>query len=92
MGFSDFVLHSRVNLVFRLVRLFQSVLLHLLFSFGEIKPMFGFQLLADLFVTVHIIPVRNSLTVVIYTVEHDMHVRMLTVLMAHDNILRIGDL
>ena len=53
--------------------------------------MFGFQLLAYLFVTVHIVPVRNSLAVVVYTVEHDMHVWMLPVLMEHDDVLRIGD-
>ncbi len=56
-GFADFIFNSHVNLVFRLVRLFQSVLFHLLFPLGEIKPMFGFQLLAYLFVTVHIGPV-----------------------------------
>ena len=38
-----------------------------------------------------IVPVRNSLAAVVYTVEHDMHVRMLPVLMAHDDILRIGN-
>ena len=53
--------------------------------------MFGFQLLAYLFVTVHIVPVRNGPAVVVYAVEYNMYVRMLPVLVAHDDILRIGD-
>ena len=35
-GFADFIPHSRVNLVFRLVRLFQAVPLNLLLAFGEV--------------------------------------------------------
>ena len=41
----------------------------------RIKPVFGFQLLAYLLVAVHIVPVRNGLAVVVYAVEHDMHMR-----------------
>ena len=80
-----------VNLVFRFVRLFHAVLLYLFLSTSKIKPVFGFQLLAYLLVTVHVVPVRNGLAVVVNTVEYNMHVRMLPVLMAHDDILRIGD-
>ena len=67
------------------------MLLHLLFPLGEIKPVFGFQLLAYLFVTVHVVSVRNGLAIVVYTVEHDMHMWVFPVLMAHDDILRIGN-
>ena len=34
--FADFIPHNRVNLVFRLVRLFQAVPLNLLLAFGEV--------------------------------------------------------
>ena len=44
----------------------------MLLAFSEIKPVFGFQLLAYLLVTVHIVPVRNGLAVVVYAVEHDV--------------------
>ena len=63
----------------------------MLLAFSEIKPVFGFQLLACLLVAVHVVPVRNGLAVVVYTVEHDMYVRMFPVLVAHDDVLRIGD-
>ena len=52
----------------------------------ETKMCIRDRLLAYLFVTVHIVPVRNGLAVVVYTVEHDMHVWMLPVLMAHDDV------
>ena len=63
----------------------------MLLAFSEIKPVFGFQLLAYLFVAVHVVPIRNGLAIVVYAVEHDMHVRMFPVLVAHDDVLRIGD-
>ena len=46
---------------------------------------------AYLFVTIHVVPVRNGLAVIVYAVEHDMHMWVFPVLMAHDDILRIGD-
>lgn len=63
----------------------------MLLAFSEIKPVFGFQLLAYLLVAVHVVPVRNGLAVVVYAVEHDMHVRVFPVLVAHDDVLRISD-
>ena len=63
----------------------------MLLAFSEIKPVFGFQLLAYLLVAVYVVPVRNGLAVVVYAVEHDMHVRMFPVLVAHDDVLRISD-
>ena len=35
-GFANFIPHSRINFVFRLVRLFQAVPLNLLLAFGEV--------------------------------------------------------
>jgi hypothetical protein len=91
LGFADFILYSCVNLVFCFVRLSQTVLLYLFFSNSKVKPVFGFQFLANLFVPVHIVFIGYGLAVVVYPVEYDMHVRMLPVLVAHNDILRIGD-
>ena len=63
--------------------------MHLVFS--EIKPVLDFQFCAYLFIAVHVVPVRNGLAVVVYTVEYDMHMWVFPVLMAHDDVLRIGD-
>lgn len=53
--------------------------------------MFGFQFLANLLIPVHIVFVGYGLAIIVYPAEYDMYVRMFPVLMAHDDVLRIGD-
>ena len=80
-----------VNLVFRLVRFAQAVLLDILFARCEVEPVPDGQLLAEALRTVTVVTVGDGSAVVVHAVEEDMQVGMLAVAVAGDDELRVSD-
>ena len=70
-----------VNFVLRPIVSFQTVRPYPILTFAEIKSVLFFQLLADPDITITVVPVTDSTSVVIHTVENDVDVRMLLVVM-----------
>ena len=79
------------NLVFRLVRFAQAVLLDILFARCEVEPVPDGQLLAESLRTVAVVAVGDGTAVVVHPVEKDMQVGMFPVAVAGDDELRVSD-
>ena len=80
-----------VNLIFRLIVSFQAVSPYSVFAFTKIKPILFFQLLADLDIPITVVLVADGASVVIHTVENNVNVRMLLVIVPSNDILGIFD-
>ena len=65
-----------VKLILRLVWFFQAVALDILLTANHVQAVFQGQFLADTDTAQTLVPVRNGITVVVYAVESNMHVRM----------------
>lgn len=63
----------------------------MLLTVCHVEPIFLRQFLAYLFITVAVVLVGNGLAVVVYSVEYDVAMRMLSVGVTDNDELRIAD-
>ena len=75
-----------VNLVLRLIASFQTMCSYPVLAFTKIKSVLFFQFLANLDIPITVVPVADSTSVVIHTVENDVNVRMLLVVVPGNDI------
>ena len=63
----------------------------MVFAVGKVQAVFCRQHLTHLFISVEVVLVANRLTVIVHTIENDVAMRMLTVDMPGDDVLRVFD-
>ena len=63
----------------------------MVFAVGKVQAVFCRQHLARLFISAEVVFVANRLTVIIHPIENDVAMRMLTVDMLGDDVLRVFD-
>ena len=80
-----------VNLILRLIISFQTVSPYPILSFTKIKSILFFQFLADFDIPITVVLVTNSASVIIHSVENNVNMRMLLVIMPGNDILGIFD-
>ena len=80
-----------VNLILRLIISFQTVSPYPILSFAKIKSILLFQLLADFDIPITVVLVTDSASVIIHSVENNVNMRMLLVIMPGNDILGISD-
>lgn len=85
------VVQCMVNLVFRLVRFAQAVLLDILFTRCEVELVPSRQFLAEALRAVAVVAVGDGTTVVVYPIEEDVQVGVFPVVGGGDDELRITD-
>jgi len=89
MSCGQFFFQCLVYLVLCLVVGAQAFLFDIVFTIGKVQAIFGGQHFADFFIPAEVILVANRLTVIVHSVENDMAMRMLTVDMPSNDVLRI---
>ena len=67
----------------------QAFLFDMVFTIGKVQAIFGGQHFADFLILTEVILVANRLAVIVHSVENDMAMRMLTVDMSGNDVLRI---
>ena len=91
ISFGQFFFQCLVYLVLCLVVGAQAFLFDMVFTIGKVQAIFGGQHFADFLIPTEIVLVANRLAVIIHSVENDMTMRMLTVDMPGDDVLRVFD-
>ena len=89
MSCGQFFFQCLVYLVLCLVVGAQAFLFDMVFTIGKVQAIFGGQHFADFLIPTEIVLVANRLAVIIHSVENDMTMRMLTVDMPGNDVLRV---
>ena len=89
MSFGQFFFQCLVYLMFCLIIGAQTFLFDMVFTIGKVQAIFGGQHFANFLISAEVILVANRLAVIIHSVENDMAMRMLTVDMSSNDVLRI---
>ena len=89
MSCGQFFFQCLVYLVLCLIVWAQAFLFDMVFTIGKVQAIFGGQHFADFLILTEVILVANCFTVIVHPVEYDMAMRMLTVDMSGNDVLRI---
>ena len=91
MSCGQFFFQCLVYLVLCLIVWAQAFLFDMVFTIGKVQAIFGGQHFANFLSPAKIILVANRLAIIVHSVENDMAMRMLTVDMPGNDVLRIFD-